>query len=157
MADDPLSRFTQRVRPQLQPAVSAQAKPQAAALVVNHDNHGRQPYEAFDNQVRAMNVEVRCMRTGLSYSIWYSQMGGIVFNFRTGGELMFTGCGYAVTIKGRNLRHILMALNLHTCGYIQDFHPDAFILPQPEDPAAPFVESIEVEVLNSRNPLEGNK
>lgn len=156
MGDDPLTRFTSRLRPQT--AAAAAPKPQPApALVVDHHTGGRQAYEAFENQVRSMNVEVRCFRSGLSYSIPYAHLGAIVFNFRTGGELMFTGCGYAVTIKGRNLRDILLALNLHTCGFIQEFHPDAFVIPQPEDSTAAFVESIEVEVLHSPKPRRENE
>ena len=119
MADDPLSKFTNRIRPQAQPSAPPLAKPSPApALVVSHDAHGRPPYEAFENQVRTPTVEIRCFSTGLSYSIPYSQMGAIVFEFLTGRKLMFTGCGHAVTIKGRNLRAIVLALNLHTCGYI---------------------------------------
>jgi len=156
MGDDPLSRFTNRIRPQAQPSASPPAKPPSApARVVSRD--ARQPYEAFENQVRTPTVEIRCFSTGLSYSLPYAHIGAIVFEFMTGRKLMFTGCGHAVTINGRNLRPIVLALNLHTCGYIQDFHPEAFILPQPEDPAAPFVESIKVDVLHGPKALSKNE
>jgi len=151
MADDPLSQFTNRLRakpeaPASKPAAARSAQP--PSLVVNHQvSDARQAYEAFDNKVRAMNIEIRCFRTGMSYSLPYAHLGGIIFNFRTGGELMFPACAYAITIKGRNLRDILMAINLHTCGFIQDFNPEYFILPEPVDHTAPFVESIIVEVL----------
>src|SRR5882724_5296828 len=106
MSDDPLSRFTSKLWPK-PPAAPASKPTLAPARVVNHHLDGREPYEPFENIVRAMHLEVRCFRSGISYSLPYSHMGGIIFNFRTGGELMFTACGYAVTIKGRNLRELL--------------------------------------------------
>src|SRR5580698_4869355 len=149
MADDTLSRFIMgKVRPQSPPEPAS--KPLPPELVVHHSLNGREAYEAFDNKIRAMNVEVRCHRSGISYSLPYAHLGGIIFNFRTGNQLMFTACGYAVTIKGRNLRDILLALNLHTCGFIQDFDPQMFVLPEPVDPKAAFVEMIIVEVLHGK-------
>ena len=149
MADDILSKFTSKFRPS--PATSpVPVVTPAPALVVNHDVGRRQGYEAytaFENEVRTTNVELRCCRSGLSYFIPYAHIGVVVFNFRTGSEISFTGGGFAVEIEGRNLRAIVMALRLHTCGTIQDFHPDMFVLPQPVDPTAPFVENISVEVL----------
>ncbi|HTR78520.1 MAG TPA: hypothetical protein VMH39_10430 [Gemmatimonadaceae bacterium] len=145
MADDPLSKFTSTFRPSQAPA--APPRPALPPSLVPHVPHGREPYEAFANEVRARNVEIRCWRTGLSYSIGYSHMSGIVCEFITGESLMFEGNGYGFKVKGRGLREILLALNLHTCGFIQDFHPDYFLRPEPIDPKAPFVESIEVRVL----------
>lgn len=150
MADDILSKFTGRLRqsPAPAPASHAVAPP---ALVVNHAAHGRQAYEAYEpfiNEVRATNVEIICHRVGLSYFVPYAHMGVIVFRFRAGDQIFFTGGGYAVEITGRNLRAIVLALRLHTCGTIQDFDPNIFILPQPVDATAPFVESVRVEVLH---------
>jgi len=122
--------------------------------LVHHHIDGGQAYEAFDNKVRAMNVEVRCHDTGLSYSIPYAHMSSVVFEFLTGKRLEFSGGGLRVNIKGRNLRDVLLALNLHCCSFIQDFHPAHHVLPQPIDPEAPFVESIEVEPLRPARPPE---
>lgn len=158
MADDPLSRFTSKFRKAPPAVVPAAAPP--PSLVVNHGTGGREAYEAyepFENEVRTSSVELRCCRSGLSYFIPYAHLGVVVYNFRTGKDIFFTGGGYAVTIAGRNLRAIVMALRLHTCGTIQDFHPDIFAQPQPEDPLAPFVEAITVEVLHSPNKLLQNK
>jgi hypothetical protein len=147
--DDLLSKFTGKFgsKPSAKPTATSTPPPD---WNVEPGVHGRQAYEAytpFENEVRTTNVEIRCYRSGLSYFIPYAHMGVVVFNFRTGAEIYFAGGGYAVTIKGRNLRTLMMALRLHTCGTIQDFRADAFVLPQPEDPEAPFVESISVEVL----------
>ena len=79
-------------------------------------------------------------------------MGAITFNFRSGGEVLFTGAGHAVTITGRNLSDIVLALRLHTCNFIQDFSSTHHIEPQPVDPKAPFVESIAIEILRPPKP-----
>ena len=151
MTEDLLSKFTGKVKAKVSGAPTPQQPTPPVDMGDRHGGaHGRQPYEAyepFENEVRTTNVEIRCYSSGLSYFIPYAHMGVIVFNFRTGAEIFFTGGGYAVTIKGRNLRALMMALRLHTCGTIQDFSPEAFVLPQPVDHNAPFIESISVEVL----------
>jgi hypothetical protein len=153
MSDDPLTRFTSKLRqtppgaadkPTLPPEVAARQSPQGRPAY--------EAYEAFENEVRTTSVEIRCNHTGLSYFIQYGHMSALVYNFRSGAELLFTGGGFGVTIKGRNLRLIVMALRLHTCGSIQDFHPEMFLRPEPVDPSAPFVESITVEVLRGPGP-----
>jgi hypothetical protein len=37
---------------------------------------------------------------------------------------------------------------LRCCDYIQEFRADRFVIPEPKDPAAPYVESISVEILH---------
>ena len=145
MTDDPLQRFRNMMGGRAAPKPA----PVAPTLVVNHAD-AREPYEAyeaFDNQVRSTNVELRVHRTGLSHFIAYAHMSGLVFNFRTGAEISFIGDGCGVVIKGRSLRAIVIALNMHSCSLIQDFAPERFIRAEPIDPNAPFVESISVEVL----------
>jgi hypothetical protein len=150
MTDDPLSRFTNKLKGKPPAAPKAPALP--PSLVVNHDNERRQPYDAyepFDNQVRSTNIELRIHRTGLSHFIAYANISGLTFNFRTGGEISFIGDGCSVVIKGRSLRAIIIAINMHTCGLVQDFDPSVFVMPQPMDSGAPWVESIAVEVLRA--------
>ncbi len=148
MADDPLTRFTNKFRPkQPQAAVPSPTLPPS---LTRHEADGRAAYEAyepFENEIRTTNVELRCHRSGLSYFMQYAHMGVILFDFRSGGRIFFTGGGYAVTIIGKRLRPVMIALRLNTCGTIQEFDPDAFIQAQPDDPAAPFIERIDVEVL----------
>ncbi len=143
MSDDPLTKFTSRAKAQPagppQPTLPPSLRPAPA--------DGREPYDAFDNKVRTTSVEIRCHRTGLSYSIDYGQLSSRVFEFLTGEKLSFSGGGYGFVIKGRNLSDLLLAINLHTCGFLQDFHPDHFILPEPVDAKAPYIESIEAVVL----------
>jgi hypothetical protein len=141
--DDPLTKFTGKMGSK---SPTASAKPPSAREPTRDlQDGGREAYEAFDNKVRPVCLEVRCWRSGLSHSIPYAHMGVITFNFRTGAELFFTGSGVAVTVKGRNLSEIARAIRLHTCAIIQDQSPDH--LPQAADSDAAFVESISVEVL----------
>lgn len=139
MADDPLSKFTGKVRGT---APTASAKPPAGSQDAEDDG-----YEAFDNKVRPTCLEIRCHRSGLSYSVPYAQMGAVVYHFRTRAELSFSVCGLGVTVEGRNLGDIALALRMHTCALIEDFNPqDA--RPEPRDPNAAFVKSISVQVLH---------
>ena len=144
MSDDPLTKFTARGKAAQQPGPP---QPTLPPSLVRPVANGREPYEAFDNKVRAMSIEIRCFRTGLSYSVDYAHLSARVFEFLSGEKLSFSGSGYGFVIKGRNLRDLSLAINLHTCGFIQDFHPDHFILPQPVDAKAAYVESIEAVVL----------
>jgi hypothetical protein len=151
MADDALTRFAGKLIG-WGSSSSATPPPEPAPSPDLEARTAYEAYEPFENEVRTTNVEIRCHASGFSYFIPYAHLGVIVFNFRTGARLFLTGGGYAVTIRGRNLRAIVMALRLHSCATIQDFTPDVFILPQPQDPAAPFVESIAVEVLTAAKP-----
>ena len=146
MNDDAVTKFMSKAKV-LPQADSPQ--PMLPASLVPASADGRAPYEAFGNEVRAQSVEIRCYRTGLSYSIDYAHLGARVFEFLTSEKLSFSGGGFGVVIKGRNLRDLLLAINLHTCGFIQDFHPEHFIMPEPVDPAAAFVESIDIVVLRT--------
>jgi hypothetical protein len=159
-SDDALSRFRHIVSPKKATAPEA-GRPQGlsdrSAARNPEGSSTYEAYEPFENEVRTTNVEIRCHRTGLSYFMQYAHMSAIVFNFREEDAIFFTGDGYAVTIRGRHLRAVVMALRLHTCGTIQDFDPDLHVDAQPLDPNAACVESIEVEVLRPQKPGDGAK
>ena len=148
MEDDPLDKFTSKHRPR------PESEPTLPPSLVYHDVHGGKEYVPFSTKVRAMNVEVRCFSEGLSYSIAYAHMSSIVFEFQTGKRLEFSGGGLRVNIEGRNLGDILLALNLHVCSFIQDYSAAHHALAQPVDPAAPFIESIEVKPLRPAKSAE---
>lgn len=145
--DDPLAVFRAKLHPQ-SPTASAQhpSEPRAGAEPEDHE-----AYEPFSNKVRPVCVELRCHRTGLAHFVPYAHLGAITFNFRTGRDLYFTGCGLAVTIRGRNLGEVARALQLHSAHLIQDFDPSAGSR-SPADPNAAFVEVIQVEVLGAPRP-----
>lgn len=155
MADDPFSRFANKFLGKTPPAPTP-APTLPPSLTQHPDSEGREVYEAFDNQVRTPNIEIRCFRTGLSYSVPYAHMSGILFEFRTGAKLSFDASGWGFTIQGKNLREILRALNLHTCGFIQDYDPQVFALPEPHDPKAAIVARIDVVALRPAPPAKAN-
>jgi hypothetical protein len=127
--------FRQKFTPQAPPA----AAPAAPSLVVNHE-----VYQAFGTKDKLYRVDLRAS-DGLSHALPYSHLLLLTYNRRTYGEIFLTISGMAATIKGRNLRPIVDALKLHTCEYIQAYDPLEF--DQPGDISAPFVESVEVEII----------
>jgi hypothetical protein len=153
-SDDALTRFRSLVNPKKTSAPEADMPPASASPTAARHAEGRRydAYEPFENEVRTTTVEIRCHSSGLSYFMQYAHMSAFLFNFREENGIFFTGDGYAVTIVGRNLRPVMMALRLHTCGTIQDFNPAHHIEPLPVDPNGPFIESITVEVLRPQKP-----
>jgi hypothetical protein len=141
MADDPLSKFTGKLRGT---APTASAKPPSSHDPAT-DEDGDETY--FNNKVRPICLQIRCHRSGLSYTVPYAQMGAIVYHFRSREELSFSVCGLGVTVEGRNLGEIELALRMHTCALIEDFNPQDARL-EPRDPNAAFVKSISVQVLH---------
>jgi hypothetical protein len=138
--DDPLSRFARQFGTK---SPTASAKPPAGS----QDAEENDAYESFNNKIRPTCLEIRCHRSGFSYSVPYAQMGAIIYNFRTRGTLSFSVCGLGVIVEGRNLGDIALALRMHTCALIEDFDPqDA--RPEPRDPSPAFIKSISVQVLH---------
>jgi hypothetical protein len=147
--DDPLSLF--RKKPAV-PTPRTPAPPPAIAVPRPTPGDSRQAYDAyvpFENKVRATNVEISCSRSRLSYFFDYALISVPILT-HAGDRIYFNGAGYAVTITGRNLRPLMLALRMHSCATIQDFSAELFILPEPIDRAAPFVERISVEVLHGK-------
>jgi hypothetical protein len=143
MADDNLFKsFAQRVAPKREP------KPATPALVVNHTGE-REPYEAFGTKDKAFRFDVRCA-SGVAHSLAYTYLLNIAYDRRHYSAVFLTVSGLTVTIKGKALRPIVDALKLHTCEYIQAY--DAGEFTEALDPASPYVQSIEVEVIQGATP-----
>jgi hypothetical protein len=155
-SDDALSRFRSLVGAK-KPGPAQPPADLKSPAVTPEGPESYEAYEAFENEIRTTNVEIRCNRSGLSYFVEYAQMSPIVFDFRGAKGIFFSAGGYGFTIKGTVLRPIIRALRLRTCSTIQEFNPDLHIDAQPLDPTAPFVESIEVEVLRPPRPGDGAK
>jgi hypothetical protein len=148
MSDDPLGKFARKfVQPRT--AISGPARPSAPQPAPDYREPSApglpQAYEAFEAKDRVLCLEIRC-RSGIHYTIPYAYMRATIFHHRTGAELFFSGAGLAVTIRGRSLHPVAQAIRLHTCDFVQEFDPEEFVIPQPEDRGAPFVEAIAVEV-----------
>ena len=144
MSDDTVTKFLSQAKA---PPQDGSPRPTLPASLVPFSTHDRQPYKAFDNKIRTPSVQIRCFRTGVSCSMDYAQMSNRIFEFLTGEILSFSGGGHGVAIKGRSLGDLLLAIDLQTCGFIQDFHPNYFLPLEPDDTNAPFIESIDIVVL----------
>jgi hypothetical protein len=140
--DDPLSTFARKFGSK---APTASAKPPAGSQDPATEEDADEAN--FRNKVRPTCLEIRCHKSGLSYSVPYAQMGAIVYHFATRAELSFSVCGLGVTVEGRNLGGIALALRMHVCALIEDFNPKDARL-EPRDPNAAFVKSISVRVLH---------
>ena len=156
MADDPLTRFTDKFRPK--PPTEPRTPPSAAYGPVPLPRaDGREAYEAFDAKDRAYahGFDIRCSRNGaLSYVIMYSYIHALAYDRRSWTRIFITVSGLAIEIHGRNLRPIVDALRTRTCDFIQEYSEDEHVLPQPADNAAAFIESISVEVIGGQTKEE---
>jgi hypothetical protein len=144
MADDPISSFRERFTPKK----DVKAPPPAPALVVDRTRE-REPYEALGTKDKSFRFDVRCTN-GLAHSLAYTYLLNVSYDRRAYSAIFLTISGLTVTIKGKALRPIVDALKLHTCEFIQAFDPEEFA--EPHDPTAPYVQSIDVEVMRGGAP-----
>jgi hypothetical protein len=151
MGDDPLSRFTSKFLAKPPPVKASTPPP---ALVVNHEPEGRKAYEAFDVKDRVEGIAIRRRKGALSHAVMYHCIHSIAFDDDDWSSLHITVSGMVIEIHGRNLRPVAEAIRLRCCDFVQEYRPDRFILPEPVDHNAPFIESISVEVLHA---LDGPK
>jgi hypothetical protein len=109
------------------------------------------PYEAFGTKDRLYRIDLR-PADGVAHALPYSHLLLLTYDRRNYAEIFLTISGVAATIKGRNLRPIVDALKLHTCEFVQAFESSEYA--EPQDTAAPFVESIQVEIIRGRDATE---
>lgn len=139
---DLFKSFTERVAPKERPL----ATPPPAQ---EHRHGDPEPYEAFGTKDKTHRLDVRC-ENGLAHSLAYAYLVNITYDRRDYTRIFLTGSGLVVNIKGSRLRPIVDALKLHTCEFIQAFGAGDFA--EPDDPSAPHVHSIEVEVIRGAIP-----
>jgi hypothetical protein len=139
--DDVFNSFRQRL-------VNEKTTPAAPKLVVDHAGK-HEGYEAFGSKDKLHRFDLRC-HNGLAHLLAYNYLLNVTYDRRRYGAIFLTVSGLTVTIKGRALRPIVDALKLHTCEFIQAFDPEEF--DEPTDPAAPYVQSIDVEVIKGAVP-----
>ena len=125
---------------------ASQTKPKTTELVVNHDG---EHYLAFQAKDRSLNLDIRCGASGFACVVGYSPMMILTYNRKTYTECCIVTGATCITIKGERLRLVVDSLKQQTCSYIQAFDPTEFA-PQ-YDPAAPFIESILVEMHERQN------
>lgn len=143
MKEDLFKSFTSRIKPSKESAATP-------ALVVDH-TPDRLPYEAFGAKDKIKTLDIRC-NNGLGHVMAYTYLVNVTYDLDNYSTIFLTISGLTVTIKGRALRPIVQALQLHTCDFIQAFDRAKFN--EPSDPTAPYVQSIEVEVIRRAVPVK---
>lgn len=100
----------------------------------------REEYAAFKvtNNRRQARIEIRqCLAAFHTPS--YFHLLDIIPDGYHGTELVLVFTFLVVEIKGRNLRPVYDAIKTGHCEYIQDFHPEAFLEPTPQEPVIEWI------------------
>ena len=106
----------------------------------------REAYEPFITKDRVMALQIR--GDGFAHAVSYHHLVVTSYNPDSYDKIILTLGHMLVAIIGQNLRPIVESIAMHTCEVIQEYRPAKHILPQPVDPAAPFIERITVDVMN---------
>jgi hypothetical protein len=123
----------------------AQYRKKPAAVVVEPTPpKGPNEYVAFDVKDRVERLSIRqakeSWRTpGYGYLLDIAHDGPYGTNFALYYSFMMI-----VLVEGRNLQPLIMALQMGTAEFIQEYDPERW--PMPKDGTAPFIESIKVVV-----------
>jgi hypothetical protein len=131
MSDDPLAEFRRK---------GAVAKPSALRPSDGGDSRQYEAFNAKDNQRRG-RLNIR-RKGGMSHAPGYNFIIDICYDQDHYSGILLILSTMIVKIRGRNLKPIVDSLLLGTCEYIQEFRDDVF--DKPDDPAAPYVEAIEI-------------
>jgi hypothetical protein len=116
---------------------------------------GPDEYVAFDAkdkvdrlQIRQANAQARS--PGYGYLLDIAHDGPYGTNF-----VLYYSFMMMVLVEGRNLQPVVMALQMGTADFIQEYDPDKW--PMPKDEKAPFIESIQIVVEQGGPPMPENK
>jgi hypothetical protein len=135
MTDDPKNKSLMERFLQPQPTTRV-ATP---SLVVNRD------YVAFDAKDKLIRLHIRCTNPAIAYTIPYAYLVHFDYAYDTWDEFSLTVGAQTITAQGRNLQPVVDAIAMHRCEWIQEYDPARFSAPQ--DPAAPVIERITVEIV----------
>jgi hypothetical protein len=139
MGDDPLAGFRRKG----EKATPSTPRPP--------ERGGSREYQAFnpkDNQRRG-RLNIR-RKGGMSHAPGYNFIIDICYDEDHYSGIMLVLSTMLVKIRGRNLKPVVDALLLGTCEYIQEFRDDIF--DKPDDPAAPFLEAIDIVTGREEKP-----
>jgi len=103
-------------------------------------------YVAFDGKDRVSRLRIR-RANAPSRSPGYAYLLDIVYDGEYGTNFVLFYTYMMVLVKGKNLQHLIIALEMGTADFIQEFDPDRW--QKPSDEKAAFIESIVVAVDES--------
>ena len=91
-------------------------------------------YEAFKvGSAVTERLEIRRV-LGVWHSPAYRYLMDILYNGRFGTSFVLLYSFMAVEVTGKSMQPIIHAIQSGTCAFLQDFHPNEFVSPQPGTP-----------------------
>src|ERR1017187_5581959 len=116
---------------------------------------GPEEYVAFDTKDRVDRLIIR-RANDMARSPAYGYLLDITYDgpYGTNFVLVYSFM-MMVLVEGRNLQPVVMALQMGTADFIQEYDPDKW--PMPKDEKAPFIESIQIVVEQGGPPMPENK
>ena len=103
-------------------------------------------YVAFDAKDKVERLKIR-RANAPTRSPGYNYLLDVVYDGAFGTNIVLVYTFLMVLVRGKNLQPVVMALEMGTAEFIQEFDPDRWQMPK--DEKAPFIESIEVVVQDS--------
>jgi hypothetical protein len=107
---------------------------------------GGDEYAAFDARDRVDRLKIR-RANAPTRSPGYAYLLDVVYDGAYGTNFVLVYTFLMVLVRGRNLQPVIMALEMGTAEFIQEFDADRW--QEPKDGKLPFIESIEVVVQDS--------
>jgi hypothetical protein len=107
---------------------------------------GPEEYVAFDAKDKVDRLKIR-RANDPTRSPGYAYLLDVVYDGPHGTNFVLVYTFLMVLVRGRNLQPVIMALEMSTADFIQEFDADRWQMPK--DAKAPFIESIEVVVQDN--------
>jgi len=103
-------------------------------------------YVAFDAKDKVDRLKIK-RANDPTRAPGYAYLLDVVYDGTFGTNFVLVYTFLMVMVRGRNLQTVIMALEMGTADFIQEFDPDRW--DKPTDEKTPFIESIEVVVQES--------
>ena len=101
---------------------------------------GSEKYAAFSAKDRVERLRIRRVLAP-TRAPRYLHLQDMAYNGEFGTNFMLDFDFLLVLVRGQNLQGVIAAIELSTCDFIQEYHPDLWPKPGPDEP---LIESIEV-------------
>jgi hypothetical protein len=155
MNDDPLAKFRKEAKTKEKPAEPTENREDTNNT--NNPKKGRDTlpfYEAFKAQDKNRRLDILRVN-GANHSPAYAYLINIIWDGdEYGAAMVLEYSTMQVRIKGKNLQPIVAAIKKSTCSFIQDYDPQCFLPPQPNEP---MIESIEIVARGEKNSEGGDE
>lgn len=104
-----------------------------------HDYHA---FTVMEKSEKVHRLQIR-LASGATHSPAYSYLLDVCYDGLHGTELVLIYSFMQVKIKGKNLQSLITAIEKNDCAYLQDYNPNFFNPPKPNEAV---IESIEVKM-----------